>query len=66
MGHGRLKLEASESVAEIGRADGLWVVGREADITHRQILARDAILLNGQAGLRGTPTWARRQKAIVS
>lgn len=61
-----VKLKAPEPVAEIGgaRADGLRVVGRETDVADRQVLARDAVLVDRQPGLGGAPACGRERESI--
>ena len=55
--HLLVKLESPEPVAEIcGRADGLGVVGRQADVADGEVDEGDGVLPHREAGLRGAPT----------
>ena len=49
------KLELLEPVAEVGGADGLGVVGGEADVRGGDVLARDAVLLQAQPRVSRAP-----------
>ena len=49
------EFKAFEAVAEVGGADGLGMVGREADVPDRQLLAGDPVLLQGQPRLGRAP-----------
>ena len=51
-----VELEPAESVAEIRSADGLRVIRGQANVAQGQGLARDAVLLDGEPGMRAAPT----------
>ena len=61
-GFGRGELEAAEAVAEVGRADGLGVVGREADVADGQFVAGDAVALHGEPGLGRGPSCRENER----
>ena len=61
-GFGRGELEAAEAVAEVGRADGLGVVGREADVADGQFVAGDAVALHGEPGLGRRPSCRENER----
>ena len=64
--HLLVELESPEPVADVacGRADGLGVVGRQADVADGEVHEGDRVLAHRQPRLRGAPACKTEKREI--